>query len=153
MTAQDGGYSHLLVVKGKKAAAAPLLAEINYRLASPDLKFQLDAESGALSARDAGGEEVAGSPSPLMWDSSGKVATTDGVPAWKAPAAAKQHPTLGLPGLAGAEKAHLSVATASLDDGTLTLKAVRGFLDAAGTVYLVFIDPSFKGRKNAWSLL
>ncbi|MFD3472706.1 hypothetical protein ACFWWM_41590, partial [Streptomyces sp. NPDC058682] len=84
MTAQDSGYSHLLVVKDKQAAADPLLAEINYRLASPDLQFQLDAESGSLSARDAKGEEVAGSPSPLMWDSSGKVATTDDVPAWKA---------------------------------------------------------------------
>ncbi|MFI5764368.1 VCBS repeat-containing protein, partial [Streptomyces sp. NPDC051563] len=153
MTAQDGGYSHLLVVKDKKAAADPLLAELNYRLASPDLSFVLDAESGALSARDGQGEEVAGSPSPLMWDSSGKVRTTDDTAAWKAPAAAKNHPTLGLAGLAGAEGAHLSVAGASFADGTLTLKADRGLLDADGTVYPVFIDPSFKGRKYAWSLL
>ncbi|MFD3541454.1 DNRLRE domain-containing protein [Streptomyces sp. NPDC058662] len=153
MTARDGGYSHVLVVKDKQAAADPLLAEINYRLASPDLQFQLDAESGALSARDAQGEEVAGSPSPLMWDSSGKVATTDDAPAWKPSAVAKDHPTLALPGLAGAERARLAVAAASLKDGTLSLKADRGLLDAADTVYPVFVDPSFKGRKHAWSLL
>ncbi|MFI5861001.1 DNRLRE domain-containing protein [Streptomyces sp. NPDC051546] len=153
MTAQDAGYSHLLVVKDKQAAADPLLAQINYRLASPDLKFQLDAESGALSARDAKDEEVAGSPSPLMWDSSGKVATTDDVPAWQAPKAAKDHPTLGLKGLAGAEGAHLSVAAASLAEGNLSLKPDAALLNAADTVYPVFIDPSFKGHKYAWSLL
>ncbi|WP_328788155.1 hypothetical protein [Streptomyces sp. NBC_00273] len=153
MTAQDGGYSHLLVIKDRQAAADPLLAELNYRLASPDLQFQLDAESGAMSARDAKGEEVAGSPSPLMWDSSGKVATTDDVPAWKAPAAAKQHPTLGLAGLAGAERAHLSVAAASFKDGTLSLKPDAALLNAADTVYPVFVDPSYKGHKHAWSLL
>ncbi|MFZ3471824.1 DNRLRE domain-containing protein [Streptomyces sp. 4.24] len=153
MTAQDGGYSHLLVVKDKQAAADPLLAELNYRLASPGLSFLLDAESGSLSARDDKGEEVAGSPSPLMWDSSGKVRTTDDVPAWKAPAAAKDHPTLGLPGLAGAEGAHLSVAAASFAEGTLSLKPDATLLNAADTVYPVFVDPSFKGRKNAWSLL
>ncbi|MFE9481807.1 VCBS repeat-containing protein, partial [Streptomyces spororaveus] len=153
MTAQDGGYSHLLVVKDRQAAADPLLAGVNYRLASPDLQFQLDAASGSLSARDAKGEEVAGSPSPLMWDSSGKVATTDDVPAWKAPAAAKEHPTLGLAGLAGAERAHLSVAAASFKDNTLSLKPDAALLNAADTVYPVFVDPSYKGHKHAWSLL
>ncbi|MFF3619818.1 DNRLRE domain-containing protein [Streptomyces sp. NPDC002467] len=153
MTAQDGGYSHLLVVKDKQAVADPLLAELNYRLTSPDLQFQLDAESGAMSARDAKGEEIAGSPSPLMWDSSGKVATTDDVPAWKPPAAAKKHPTLGLAGLAGAERAHLSVAAASFKDGTLSLKPDAALLNAPDTVYPVFIDPSYKGHKHAWSLL
>ncbi|WP_060177068.1 DNRLRE domain-containing protein [Streptomyces sp. IMTB 1903] len=153
MTAQDAGYSHLLVVKDKQAAADPLLAEINYRLASPDLQFRLDAESGSLSARDAAGEEVAGSPSPLMWDSSGKVATTDDVPAWKPSALAARHPTLGLAGLAGAERARLAVAAASYAEGTLTLKPDAALLNAPDTVYPVFLDPSFKGHKRSWSLL
>ncbi|MER6319104.1 hypothetical protein ABT237_35930 [Streptomyces sp. NPDC001581] len=65
----------------------------------------LDGESGAVSARDAGGEEIAGSPTPMMWDSSGKVATTDNEPAWKLTDIAEQHPTLALSGLP-AQKAH-----------------------------------------------
>lgn len=77
MTAQDGGYSHLLVVKDKQAAADPLLGQLKYRLSSLDMTFHLDDESDALSARDAKGEEIAGSPTPMMWDSSGKVTTTD----------------------------------------------------------------------------
>ncbi|MFE1876787.1 hypothetical protein ACFW9N_39035 [Streptomyces sp. NPDC059496] len=45
------------------------------------MAFHLDDESDALSARDAKGEEIAGSPTPMVWDSSGKVATTDDQPA------------------------------------------------------------------------
>ncbi|MFF4010642.1 DNRLRE domain-containing protein [Streptomyces sp. NPDC001717] len=153
MTAQDGGYSHLLVVKDKQAAADPLLGELKYRLAATDLAFQLDAESGVVSARDAAGEEVIGSASPLMWDSSGKVATTDNEPAWKPGEAARQHPTLGLAGLAGAEGARMKVAKAALAENTLFLTPDGPWLNAAETVYPVFIDPSFKGHKNSWTLL
>ncbi|MFD0268688.1 DNRLRE domain-containing protein [Streptomyces sp. NPDC127106] len=153
MTAQDGGYSQLLVVKDRQAASDPMLQELNTRLTSPDLTFQLDPESGALSARNAKGEEIAGSPSPLMWDSSGKVAATDGVPDVKPGQAAKEHPTLGLPGIAGAEGAHLAMAKASFANGTLSLRSDSTLLNAADTVYPVFVDPSFKGHKQAWSLL
>ncbi|MEW5531804.1 DNRLRE domain-containing protein [Streptomyces virginiae] len=153
MTAQDGGYSHLLVVKNKQAAADPLLGQLKYRLASPDLTFHLDTQSSAVSARDGEGEEIAGSPTPMMWDSSGKVTTTDNEPAWKPTDTAQQHPTLALPGLAGAEGARLKPATAALADNTLSVTPDVSLLNAAETVFPVFIDPSFKGRKHAWSLL
>ncbi|MFB6518852.1 DNRLRE domain-containing protein [Streptomyces sp. NPDC056401] len=153
MTAQDGGYSHVLVVKDQQSAADPLLAQLKYRLASPDLTFRLDEESGAVSARDDKDAEVAGSPTPMMWDSSGKVATTDDEPAWIPTDLAKQHPTLALSGLAGAEGARLKPAKAALADNVLSLTPDRSLLDAPETVYPVFIDPSFKGHKNSWSLL
>ncbi|KOU10424.1 hypothetical protein ADK49_32670 [Streptomyces sp. WM6349] len=153
MTAQDGGYSHLLVVKNKQAAADPLLGQLKYRLASPDLTFHLDTQSSAVSARDGEGEEIAGSPTPMMWDSSGQVTTTDNEPAWRPTDTAQQHPTLALPGLAGAEGARLKPATAALADNTLSVTPDASLLNAAETVYPVFIDPSFKGRKHAWSLL
>ncbi|MFB7810112.1 DNRLRE domain-containing protein [Streptomyces virginiae] len=153
MTAEDGGYSHLLVVKDKQAAADPLLGQLKYRLASPDLTFHLDTQSSAVSARDGEGEEIAGSPTPMMWDSSGKVTTTDNEPAWKPTDTAQQHPTLALPGLAGAEGARLKPATAALADNTLSVTPDASLLNAAETVYPVFIDPSFNGRKHAWSLL
>ncbi|WKD31718.1 DNRLRE domain-containing protein [Streptomyces xanthophaeus] len=153
MTAQDGGYSHVLVVKDKQAAADPLLGQLKYRLASPDMTFHLDDESDALSARDAKGEEVAGSPTPMMWDSSGKVAATDNQPAWKPTAVAKQHPTLALAGLAGAEGARLKPVAAALTDNALSLTPDNALLNAPETVYPVFIDPSFKGHKHAWTLL
>ncbi|WP_159042592.1 MULTISPECIES: DNRLRE domain-containing protein [unclassified Streptomyces] len=153
MTAQDGGYSHLLIVRDKQAAADPLLEQLKYRLASTDLTFHLDAESGAVGARNGEGQEVAGSPTPMMWDSSGKVATTDDVPAWKPTVVAEQHPTLALSGLAGAEGARLKPAKAALADNTLSITPDTSLLSAPETVYPVFIDPSFKGHKHAWTLL
>ncbi|MFG2986980.1 DNRLRE domain-containing protein [Streptomyces sp. NPDC048258] len=153
MTAQDGGYSHLLVVKDRQAAADPLLGQLKYRLASPDLAFRLDAESGAVSARNSQDEEVAGSPTPMMWDSSGKVATTDNEPAWKPTDLAAQHPTLGFAGLAGAEGARLKPAKAALGENTLSITPDTTLLNAPETAYPVFIDPSFKGHKHSWSLL
>lgn len=153
MTAQDGGYSHLLVVKDRQAAADPILGQLKYQLASPDLRFRLDAESGAVSARNAQDEEVAGSPTPMMWDSSGKVATTDNEAAWKPTDKAAQHPTLGLPGLAGAEGARLKPAKPYLADNVLAIAPDNGLLNAPETVYPVFIDPSFKGHKHSWTLL
>ncbi|MFI8103271.1 DNRLRE domain-containing protein [Streptomyces sp. NPDC086023] len=153
MTAQDGGYSHILIVKDRKAAADPLLGELRYRLASPSLNFRLDAASGALSARNAKGQEIAGAPSPLMWDSSGKVAVTQGeAPAPKS-RAARGHAAFGLPGLAGAEGARLAVAKASFAQGTLSLRPDRSLLTGEDTVFPVFIDPSFKGHKHSWSHL
>lgn len=68
LTAQDSGYTHVLVVKDKQAAADPLLGQLNYRLSSPDLTFHLDEASHSVSAQDSKGEEVAGSPTPFMWD-------------------------------------------------------------------------------------
>ncbi|MGW6842855.1 DNRLRE domain-containing protein [Streptomyces sp. NPDC054958] len=153
MTAQDGGYSHLLVVKDKQAASDPLLGQLKYRLTSPDMTFHLDDESDALSARDAEGQEIAGSPTPMMWDSSGKVATTDNEPAWKPTGVAKQHPTLALSGLAGAEGARLKPVAAGLSDDVLSLTPDNALLNSPETVYPVFIDPPFKGHKHAWTLL
>ncbi|MFJ9809272.1 DNRLRE domain-containing protein [Streptomyces sp. NPDC101158] len=151
MTAQDGGYSHVLVVKDHRAAADPLLDELNYRLSSPTLKFRLDPVSGALSARDAKGKEVAGAPSPVMWDSSGKVpGAAGGSPAR---VAAGRHATLALQGLTTVEGARTAVAKASFRNGILSLKADRGLLDSPGTTYPVFIDPSFKGHKHSWAHL
>ncbi|MET9959437.1 DNRLRE domain-containing protein [Streptomyces sp. NPDC006326] len=153
LTAQDGGYSHLLVVKDKQAAADPLVGQLKYRLASPDMAFKLDAESGAVSARNAQDVEVAGSPTPMMWDSSGKVATTDSEPAWEPTTVAAQHPTLALPGLAGAEGARLKPAQVALAENVLSVTPDSSLLNAAETVFPVFIDPSFKGHKHSWTLL
>jgi hypothetical protein len=154
MTAQEGGYSHLLVVKDKQAAADPLLAQLNYRLSSPTLTFRLDEASKAVSARNDKGEEVAGSPTPYMWDSTGKVARTEGEPVPPPGPGADKNPTLALAGLAGAEGAHGVAADAALSsDNVLTLTPNSRLLNDADTVYPVFIDPSFKGHKQSWTLL
>lgn len=152
LTAQDGGYTHVLVVKDKQAASDPLLGQLNYRLSSPDLTFHLDDASRSVSAQDAKGEEVAGSPTPFMWDSAYKVAVTEGEPVPAAAPEAKDHPTLALPGLNGAEGNHAKAATAALSaENILTVTPNSKLLEDADTVYPVFIDPSFKGHKQNWT--
>ncbi|MFJ9343783.1 FG-GAP-like repeat-containing protein [Streptomyces sp. NPDC101733] len=152
MTAQDGGYTHVLVVKDKQAAADPLLGQLNYRLSSPDLTFHLDEASKSVSAQDSQGEEIAGSPTPFMWDSAGKVAVTEGEPQAKPAPEAKDHPTLALSGLNGAEGNHAKAAGATLSaENVLTVAPNTQLLNDGDTVYPVFIDPSFKGHKQNWS--
>ncbi|MFF3287367.1 DNRLRE domain-containing protein [Streptomyces sp. NPDC003023] len=61
---------------------------------------------------------------------------------------------LGLPGLAGPQPgSHDEVLGASLQTGILALTVDRKGLDDPDTVYPLFIDPSFRGRKLNWTLL
>ncbi|MCD2469576.1 DNRLRE domain-containing protein [Streptomyces sp. MBT42] len=78
LTAEDDGFAQLIVVKNRQAAADPRVAQLSYGLASPTLTFTLDSSSGIVTAQDPDGQDVALSPTPLMWDSSGAPAVTDG---------------------------------------------------------------------------
>ncbi|MEE1792770.1 DNRLRE domain-containing protein [Streptomyces sp. BE308] len=78
LTADDEGFAQLLVLKNRAAAADPRAQQLSYGLASPDLTFRLDPVTSVLSAQSAYGNEVAVSPTPLMWDSAGSPAVTDG---------------------------------------------------------------------------
>ncbi|WEH15705.1 DNRLRE domain-containing protein [Streptomyces sp. VNUA24] len=78
LTADDDGFAQLLVLKNRQAAADPRARQLTYGITSPDLSFRLNPITGVLAAEDADGEEVALSPTPLMWDSSGAPAVTDG---------------------------------------------------------------------------
>ncbi|WP_225802716.1 DNRLRE domain-containing protein [Streptomyces sp. NK15101] len=78
LTAEDDGFAQLLVLKNRQAAADPHVAQLSYGLSSPTLSFRLDEASGIVGAEDADGQEVALSPTPVMWDSSGPPAVTDG---------------------------------------------------------------------------
>ncbi|MFJ2177238.1 DNRLRE domain-containing protein [Streptomyces sp. NPDC087851] len=78
LTADDNGFAQLLVVKDRTAAADPRVARIAYGLTSPTLTFRLDPLSGIVVAENSYGDEVAMSPTPMMWDSAGAPAVTDG---------------------------------------------------------------------------
>ncbi|MGP2441796.1 DNRLRE domain-containing protein [Streptomyces sp. JW3] len=78
LTAQAGGFSHVLIVHSAEAAADPALAELSYGLSSPDLTFHLDPVTKVVSAKDREGAEFAFSPTPYLWDSAGRTAVTEG---------------------------------------------------------------------------
>jgi hypothetical protein len=78
LTADDDGFAQLLVLKNRTAAADPRAQQLSYGITAADLTFRLDPVTSVLSAENAYGNEVAVSPTPLMWDSSGSPAVTDG---------------------------------------------------------------------------
>ncbi|MFF4043725.1 DNRLRE domain-containing protein [Streptomyces sp. NPDC001816] len=78
LTADDDGFGQVLVLKNRQAAADPHTQQLAYGLHSASLTFRLDPASGMISAENGYGDEVAVSPTPLMWDSSGQPAVTDG---------------------------------------------------------------------------
>ncbi|MGW6565721.1 VCBS repeat-containing protein [Streptomyces sp. NPDC054975] len=154
LTARDGGYSHVLIVHSREAADDPLLKDLDYRLSSPTLTFRLNPDSHVVSALNPAGEEIAAAPTPYLWDSAGAVRQTEGEPT-PAPDPSVAGTALGLPGLAGPQPgSHDSVLGGTLaPDGVLQLAVSPKDLTDPDTVYPVFIDPSFKGHKNDWTLL
>ncbi|MFE6283108.1 DNRLRE domain-containing protein [Streptomyces sp. NPDC057877] len=78
LTADDDGFAQLLVLKNRQAASDPRVQQLVYGIQSSTLTFRLDPVSGIVTAEDAYGDEVAMSPTPLMWDSTGVPAVTDG---------------------------------------------------------------------------
>ncbi|MGW6244368.1 DNRLRE domain-containing protein [Streptomyces roseolus] len=97
LTAEDDGFAQLLVVKNRQAAADPRIAQLSYGLTSPTLDFRMDPLSGIVAAETPRGEEVALSPTPLMWDSSGAPAVTDGQAGASAQPTASESPEATLP--------------------------------------------------------
>ncbi|MFJ8113923.1 FG-GAP-like repeat-containing protein [Streptomyces sp. NPDC096132] len=78
LTARDSGFSHVLIVHTPEAATDEALAQLTYRLSSPDLTFQIDPATDTVTALTSDGTEVAVSPTPLMWDSAGTPDVTIG---------------------------------------------------------------------------
>ncbi|WP_199563662.1 MULTISPECIES: hypothetical protein [unclassified Streptomyces] len=70
MTAQEDGFSQLLVVKTAEAAQSEELAELRLKLGTEGLDVE-ETSQGGLRAVDSGaGGTVFEAPQPLMWDSS-----------------------------------------------------------------------------------
>ncbi|WP_406008470.1 DNRLRE domain-containing protein [Streptomyces sp. NBC_00637] len=93
LTAQAGGFSHVLVVHSAEAAADPALTRLSYGLSSPDLTFHLDPVTKIVTGTDRAGQEIAVSPTPYLWDSAGTYAKTEGADPEPAEEAAEPTPS------------------------------------------------------------
>ncbi|MEU9335002.1 DNRLRE domain-containing protein [Streptomyces sp. NPDC048290] len=91
LTAQESGFSQVLVVHSKAAAQNPALDSLSYGLSSPQLTFHLDPVTRVVTGQDRNGTAIAVSPTPYMWDSAGEYAVTEG--ADPAPTEAPAEPT------------------------------------------------------------
>ncbi|WP_364711308.1 LamG domain-containing protein [Streptomyces ossamyceticus] len=102
MTAQQDGFTQLLVVKSAEAAANSDLNELRLKLDADGMRVE-ETKAGGLAAIDEGaGSAVFEAPRPVMWDSSDKAsddkasddkAPDDKAPGNKAPDAGEQSAT------------------------------------------------------------
>ncbi|GGT26523.1 hypothetical protein GCM10010222_80410 [Streptomyces tanashiensis] len=92
LTAEDSGFAQLIVLKNRTAASDPHVAQLSYGLTSSTLGFRLDPVTGVVAAETADGDEVAMSATPMMWDSSGPPAVTDGAAGASAQPTASETP-------------------------------------------------------------
>ncbi|WP_157641119.1 LamG-like jellyroll fold domain-containing protein [Longispora albida] len=145
VTASATGFSEVLVVKNRQAAANPALAEVKFGLATQGVQA-VATGAGGLEARDKAGKAVFRSPTPLMWDS-----------AKDQPAAAKAKGASAADG-AGEESAAPSGARKAVmpvkaQNGQLSVVPDKQMVNDPATVYPIFIDPSWTGwlRNNNWT--
>lgn len=134
----QGGFSDVLVIRDAAAAASPKLAALLTATMTARGLTVAAGSHGEVTARDARGTVVFGAPSPRLWDS----ATATG-----APGSPVSRSTVRAPGA----HAHVGPLGARIAGRALTLAPDSGVLHGPGTVFPVFIDPSWTGGKAAWS--
>ncbi|WP_443062774.1 LamG-like jellyroll fold domain-containing protein [Streptomyces sp. NBC_00390] len=149
MTAQEDGFTQLLVVKTAEAANNPALAELRLQLATDGLDVRTTDEGG-LEAVDQGAQgTVFEAPKPFMWDSS----AGGGEVSLKAGRMAAAAASDGEPGAGESGKLAPVGAEVSADGDELVLTPDTDVLKGSGTTYPVFIDPQwYSERATAWTM-
>ncbi|MGW8328803.1 LamG-like jellyroll fold domain-containing protein [Streptomyces sp. NPDC055808] len=158
MTATDGGFRQLIVVKTAEAAKNPALDELKLGLSSANLTMRQHSD-GSLSAVDkiAGGT-VFEAPKPMMFDSSPGLLDGTGT-ATPQVAAPKQTLSSAKEAMArtqsepdvSAHAADVAVAVPA-DQKSLILTPDQRLLDAPATVFPVMIDPNLDTPKaGGWA--
>ncbi|MEU6525819.1 LamG-like jellyroll fold domain-containing protein [Streptomyces sp. NPDC046924] len=157
MTAQEDGFTQLLVVKTAEAAASPELAELRLGLDARGLSVQ-ETDEGGLQALDEGAKgAVFEAPKPVMWDSStggspegaaeSRTAAADGTVGPKAASAGAE------PGAGESGKLAPVGVEVSAGQDELVLTPDAEVLKGADTAYPVYIDPQWHSpRATAWTM-
>ncbi|WP_179276923.1 LamG-like jellyroll fold domain-containing protein [Actinoplanes regularis] len=153
VTATATGFSEVLVVRDRKAAANPKLKALKLGLAAKGLKVSA-AAGGGLVGKDPAGAQVFNAPAPLMWDSAGPVDTPAGASggeATKKPATVQKSDQVGNERSSG--KARRSVMPLRVAGNAVTITPDQKMLADPTTKYPVYIDPSVTGglSGNAWT--
>ncbi|MBF8189727.1 LamG domain-containing protein [Nonomuraea sp. K274] len=129
VTADVDGFSHLLVVKSRAAAAG--LTELTYPLSARGLSMKAD-KAGNLEAVDQNGGTLFIAPTPTMWDSEG-ITSPQALKEGRSPEA--RQATMGV----------------ELVGGKLRLKPDKKLLTGKKTRFPVYLDPYFSAARGAWT--
>ena len=130
LTADATGFSELLVVKNRAAAANPELARLTSRLRTHGLRVR-SVPGGTAAAVDSSGATVFHSDQAEMWDSAG--ASVPGA------ASATSGPARG------GHMVRVAVATSSAAE---SITPDLALLRASTTRYPVYIDPTWSGNPS-----
>ncbi|MFF2009072.1 LamG-like jellyroll fold domain-containing protein [Streptomyces sp. NPDC058195] len=148
MTAQEDGFTQLLVVKTAEAAKSPELAELRLKLATDGVEVK-ETAGGGLQAVDAGAKgAVFEAPKPMMWDSSTGASTAAARGVRAAAQGEDREP-------GAAESGKLGDVGVDIPAGQkeLVLTPDADVLKGADTTYPVYIDPQwYSPRASAWTM-
>lgn len=134
------GFSHVLVVKTREAAANRALTELAYPISTTALTMKSD-RAGNLEAADRDGGIVFTASTPLMWDSSGSPAARTLKAGQGGPPADGSSPADGRNTAMGVR----------LDGRSMVLKPDRGMMQDPETTFPVYLDPFFSAARGAWT--
>jgi protocatechuate 3,4-dioxygenase beta subunit len=145
VTAAATGFSEVLVVRSRAAAANPKLATLKFGLKTTGVKVSA-AAGGGLMAHDAKGAPVFAAPAPLMWDSSEAVESRR--PAADAKPADKAKPAPG-----EVDRKRQAVMPVRVTASSVMITPDKALLRGKRTKFPVYIDPSVTGGlvNNEWT--
>ncbi|MDX3111188.1 LamG-like jellyroll fold domain-containing protein [Nonomuraea angiospora] len=129
VTADVDGFSHVLVVKSRAAAAG--LTELAYPLSATGLSVKTD-NAGNLEAVDESGGTIFIAPTPKMWDSEG-IAGLKALREGRSP------------------EARESAMGVELAGRQLRLRPDKKMLADPKTKFPVYLDPYFSAARGSWT--
>ncbi|GAA1501432.1 LamG domain-containing protein [Dactylosporangium maewongense] len=125
------GFSEVLVIKDRVAAANPALRQIRFGLMAKGVTAKANG-AGGIEARDPAGALVFSSPAPLMWDSTNSTTADRGS------------------GTGGRRQAVMAV---QVTGDQLTVVPDQKLLNDPAVTFPLFVDPSWTGHVagSAWT--